>query len=192
MAQGFRWRTVDIVVGSIIGVAFGVVFWGAGWLWNGPAEAVPVLAKAPMYGVWLIPAVLGGLVIRKPGAAFYCETVAALVSVALGTAWGWTLVLQGPLEAAAGELAFALFAYRLYTLGVAMLAGALSGLGASLYDLFVWYPGTAWGSFRLPYVAITVVSCVLVAGIGSWALTRALAQAGVLDRFAAGRERAAV
>jgi energy-coupling factor transport system substrate-specific component len=192
MGQGFRWRTVDIVVGSVIAVAFGVVFWAWSALWNGPADAIPLPGRAFMYGIWLIPAVLGALVIRKPGAALYCETVAALASVALGTAWGWTLVLQGPLEAAAGELAFAVFAYRLYTVAVAMLAGGLSGLAASLYDVFVWYPGTAWGSFRLPYVAITVVSCVVVAGVGSWALTRALAQTGVLDRFAAGRERAPV
>jgi energy-coupling factor transport system substrate-specific component len=191
-SSGYRWRTVDIVVASVIAVAFGVVFWAWSALWNGPADAIPLPGRAVIYGVWLIPAVLGALVVRKPGAAFYCETVAALVSVALGTAWGWTLVLQGPLEAAAGELAFALLAYRVYNVGAAALSGALAGLAAAAYDVFVWYPGTAWGSFRLPYIAITVACSLVIAGVGSWALTRALAQTGVLDRFAAGRERATV
>jgi energy-coupling factor transport system permease protein len=189
-----RWRTVDIVVASVIAVAFGVIFWAWGLLWNGPADAIPLPGRALIYGVWLVPGVLGALVVRKPGAAFYTETLAALVSVALGTSWGWTLVIQGPIEALAAELGFAIFAYRSYRLPAALLAAALSGLAASLYDKLVWYPGSdfPWGSFGLPYIALTVVSSVVVAGFGSAALTRALAQTGVLDRFPAGRERAAV
>jgi energy-coupling factor transport system substrate-specific component len=187
-----RWRTVDIVIAAVLGVAFGIVFWAWGLLWTGPAEAIPLPGRAVIYGVWLVPAVLGALIIRKPGAAFFTETVAALVSVALGTTWGWTLVLQGPLEGLGAELVFALFAYRVYRLPVAVAAGAVAGLAASLYDAFVWYPDTAWGTFRLPYIGITVVSSAVVAGAGGWALTRALAETGVLDRFPAGRERAAV
>jgi energy-coupling factor transport system substrate-specific component len=187
-----RWRTVDIVIAAVLGVAFGVIFWAWGLLWNGPAEAIPLPGRAAIYGVWLVPAVLGALVIRKPGAAFFTETVAALVSVAIGSTWGWTLVVQGPLEAAAAELAFALFAYRVYRLPVALLAATFAGLAAAVYDVFVWYPGTAWGSFRIPYIAITTLSSLVIAGAGAWALTRALAQTGVLDRFPAGRERVTV
>jgi energy-coupling factor transport system substrate-specific component len=187
-----RWRTVDIVVAAVIAVAFGVIFWAWNLLWNGPALAIPLPGRAVIYGIWLVPAVLGALVIRKPGAAFFTEAVAALVSVALGTDWGWTIAIQGPIEALAAELAFALFVYRLYTLPVALLAGTLAGLAASVYDVFVWYPGTAWGTFRLPYLAITAISSLIVAGVGGWMLTRALAQTGALDRFPSGRERAAV
>lgn len=190
----YRWRTIDIVIASIIAVAFGVIFWAWGLLWNGPANAIPLPGRAFIYGVWLVPAVLGALVIRKPGAAFFTETVAALVSVALGTDWGWTIAVQGPIEALAGELAFALLAYRLFNLPVAVLSGALAGLAATLYDKFVWYPGAdyPWGSFGVPYILLGVASSAAVAGAGSWALTRALAQTGVLDRFPSGRERAAV
>ena len=187
-----RWRTIDIVIASIIAVAFGVIFWAWGLLWNGPADAIPLPGRAILYGVWLVPAVLGALVIRKPGAAFYTLTLAALVSVALGTSWGWTLVLQGPLEAVAAELVFAAFAYKVWNLPVALLAGAAAGLAASVYDAFVWYGGTSWATLRLPYIAITTVSALIVAGLGSILLVRALAQTGVLDRFASGRERAAV
>ncbi len=187
-----RWRTIDIVIASIIAVAFGVIFWAWGLLWNGPADAIPLPGRAILYGVWLVPAVLGALVIRKPGAAFYTLTLAALVSVALGTSWGWTLVLQGPIEAAAAELVFAAFAYKVWNLPVALAAAAAAGGAASVYDAFVWYGKTSWATLRLPYIAITVVSAVLVAGLGSILLVRALAQTGVLDRFASGRERAAV
>ncbi len=73
---------------------------------------------------------------------------------------------------------------------MAALAGALAGLGAGLYDIFVWYPASAYdtASMRLPYLLITVVSSVVVAGLGSHLLTRALAQTGVLDRFPSGRD----
>ena len=189
-----RWRTVDVVVASVIAVAFGVIFWAWGLLWNGPADAIPLPGRAVLYGVWLVPAVLGALVIRRPGAAFYTETLAALVSVALGTVWGWTLVVQGPIEALAAELAFALFAYRNYRLPVAALAAVFAGIAASVYDKVVWYPSPdfSWASFGLPYIAITAASSLVIAGFGSYALTRALAQTGVLDRFPVGRERAAV
>ena len=168
-----RWRTIDIVIASVLGVAFGVIFWAWGLLWNGPADAIPLPGRAVLYGVWLVPAVLGALIIRKPGAALFTLTFAALVSVALGSSWGWTLVVQGPLEAAAAELAFAAFGYRNYRLPVALLGATLAGLAASIYDVFVWYPGTAWGSFRLPYILITAASSLVVAGLGSVALTRA-------------------
>jgi len=194
MQTGKRWRTVDIVVAAVIAVAFGVVFWAWGVLWNGPANAIPLPGRAFMYGVWLVPAVLGGLIIRKPGAAFFTETVAAVVSLALGTVWGWTLVVQGPIEALGAELAFALLAYRSFGLVAACLAGALSGLAASVYDIVVWYPASQYdtASMRIPYVLITVASSVVVAGLGSYALTRALAGTGVLDRFPSGRQRLAV
>jgi len=187
-----RWRTVDIVVAAVLGVAFGVVFWAWGLLYNGPADAIPLPARALLYGVWLVPGVLGALVIRKPGAAFFTETVAALVSVAFGTTWGWTLVLQGPLEGLGAELVFALFAYRVYRLPVAVLAGAVSGLVAAAYDVVYWYPSMAWATFDLPYLAITAASSAVIAGFGGWVLTRALATTGALDRFPAGRERPAV
>jgi energy-coupling factor transport system substrate-specific component len=75
---------------------------------------------------------------------------------------------------------------------VALLAGVLAGLVASIYDAFVWYPDTSWAHMRIPYILITAASSLVVAGLGSVALVKALAQTGVLDRFAAGRERALV
>lgn len=189
-----RWRTVDIVVAAVIAVAFGVVFWAWNVLWNGPADAIPLPGRAFMYGVWLVPAVLGGLIIRKPGAAFFTETVAAIVSMALGSAWGWTLAVQGPIEALGAELVFAAFVYRRFTVTVAALAGAIAGLAAGLYDIIVWYPASAYdtASMRLPYLGITVLSSLVIAGVGSHLLTRALAQTGALDRFPSGREQVAI
>ncbi|MFI5849265.1 ECF transporter S component [Micromonospora chalcea] len=189
-----RWRTVDIVVASVIAVAFGVVFWAWGLLWSATDAAFAFFppAQAVLYGVWLIPAVLAGLIIRKPGAALYCETVAAIISALLGSQWASIVILQGLMQGIGAELAFAAFRYRSFRLPVAVLAGALTGLGAAIFDFVYWNKAYDFASYRLPYALITIVSATIVAGLGAHLLTRALANTGVLDRFPAGRDRALV
>ncbi|MDO3687521.1 ECF transporter S component [Micromonospora sp. C28ISP2-4] len=189
-----RWRTVDIVVASVIAVAFGVVFWAWGLLWSATDAAFAFFppAQAVLYGVWLIPAVLAGLIIRKPGAALYCETVAAIISALLGSQWAGIVILQGLMQGIGAELAFAAFRYRSFKLPVAVLAGALTGLGAAIFDFVYWNKAYDFASYRLPYALITIVSATIVAGFGAHVLTRALANTGVLDRFPAGRDRALV
>lgn len=191
-ATGRHWRTIDIVVASVLGVAFGVVFWAWNLLWGattGAFQAFPP-AQAVLYGVWLVPAVLAGLVIRRPGAAAYTELVAAMVAALLGSQWGWQSVLEGLVEGLGAELGFALLAYRSFRLPVSMLSGALAGLAAGVFDAFVSWPGKPWLVFRLPSIGITAASALVVAGVGGWLLVRALADTGVLDRFPAGRDRA--
>jgi energy-coupling factor transport system substrate-specific component len=191
MEVSTRWRTVDVIVASVIGVAFGVVFWAWSALWEGPANAIPLPGRAFMNGVWLLPAVLGPLVIRKPGAGVFTELLAALVSVLLGSPWGLLTLLYGLFQGLAGEFAFAATGYRSWRLPVAIVGGALAGGAATLLDMISFYP-TWSASWKLAYLALTVISGAVVAGVGGVYLTRALAQTGVLDRFPSGRERATV
>ncbi|WP_433386976.1 ECF transporter S component [Micromonospora sp. KLBMP9576] len=186
-----RWRTVDVVVAAVIAVAFGVIFWAWGLLWRAvdPAFAFFPAGQAIMYGVWLVPAVLGGLVIRKPGAALFCEAVAATVSALLGAEWGGVTIVQGLIQGLGAELAFAAFRYRSFRLPTALIAGALTGLGAALFDFFVWNSEYALAGYRIPYALLTIVSATVVAGAGAWTLTRALSTTGALDRFPAARDR---
>lgn len=186
-----RWRTVDIVVAAVLGVAFGVIFWAWGLLWEGPANAIPLPGRAFIYGVWLVPAVLGPLVIRKPGAGIFTELVAALVSTLLGSPWGLITVLYGVFQGAAGEFAFAATGYRQWRLPTALAGGALAGAAATLLDVINYYPDTSTG-WKWAYGALVVLSSAVIAGGGAWTLTRALAQTGVLDRFPAGRDRVTV
>ena len=188
-----RWRTVDIVVASAIGVAFGVVFWAWGTLWNSAAPAFTAFPPAQgfMYGVWLIPAVLGALVVRKPGAALYAELVAAVVSALLGTSWGLGVIAYGLLQGGAAELVFAFGLYRSWRLVTALLAGAAAGLAAALLDIVFYYP--AWsGAWQAAYAGLIAVSAAVIAGLGSWLLVRALAKTGVLAPFPSGADQARV
>ncbi|WP_431883648.1 ECF transporter S component [Micromonospora gifhornensis] len=189
-----RWRTIDIVVAAVIAVAFGVIFWAWGLLWRAvdPAFAFFPASQAIMYGVWLIPAVLGGLVIRKPGAALFCEAVAATVSALLGSEWGGVTIVQGLIQGLGAELAFAAFRYRSFRLPTALLAGAMTGLGAALFDFFVWNTAYELVSYRIPYALFTILSAAAIAGVGAYALTDSLARTGALSRFPSGRTQTLV
>jgi len=187
------WRTVDIVVASSIAAAFGVIFWAWGQLWNTAQPAFTGFPPAQgfMYGVWLLPGVLGAMIIRKPGAAIYTELVASIISAFLGTAWGLQVVLYGLVEGAAPELVFAFLLYRSWKLPAALAAGAAAGLAAALLDLALYYADWS-GGWQLTYALLLAASSLVVAGLGSWVLVRALAKTGVLAPFASGRDQAPV
>lgn len=188
-----RWRTIDIVVASVLGVAFGVVFWVWDLVWKALGNAFTFFPPAGglIIGVWMLAAVVGGLVVRKPGAAVYTEFIAALVSTLIGSQWGWLTVWEGVVESLGGELAFALLMYRYFKLPAALLSGALACVAATVYEWFVYWQGWGW-AYRFSYTGIGAVSGLVIAGAGGYALVRALAGTGVLDRFGAGRERVAV
>ena len=189
-ARRLRWRVVDIVVASVIGVAVGIVFWVWGVAWgplSAPIEALLPGLQAGPAAVWLIAGVLGGLIIRKPGAAVYTEVVAATVSALIGTQWGWLTIEAGIVQGLGAELVFALFLYRNWRLPVALLAGAAAGLAMAVNDLVIWYAGAA-PTFATIYVVSAVIGGAVLAGGLAWLAMRGLARAGALDRFAAGRE----
>jgi len=179
-----RWRTRDIVVAAVIGVAFGVVFWA----WNLTyAAAEPLFAFAPplrdlMYGVWLIPAILAPLVIRKPGAALFAEMVAAGVSALLGSQWSVDTLLSGFMQGAAAELVFAFTLYRSYGAITLVIAALASALAAFIHDWVLYYPTIDTNVQAIRLVAMLVSAAVIAAG-GSLLLYRSLRRSGVLDGF---------
>ena len=185
-----RWRTVDIVVTAVLGVAFGVVFWAWNLLWAAVGTAFVAFppGQAFMYGVWLLPAVLAPLVVRRPGAGLFAELIAAVVSALLGSAWGSIVLLYGLLQGAAGEAGYAAFGWRRFGWLQAVLSAAFAGAMAAVLDLVNYYPDWTAG-WKTTYTALIVVSTVAIAGAGGMALTRALAASGALSSFASGRTR---
>jgi energy-coupling factor transport system substrate-specific component len=188
--RSLRWRVVDIVVAAVIAVASGLVFVG----WNVGTEIPRHALEAFLPGLqglanggWLFAGVLGGLVIRKPGAALFVALVAALLSALVGNQWGPLTLVSGAAQGLGAELVFLAFLYGNFRLYVAMLSGALAGLATAINDLVIWYPGSD-APFATIYIVTSIVSGIVIAGIGSWALARALAATGALNRFAAGRE----
>ena len=191
------WRTVDILTIAFLGAALGVAIWGWGVLYNGPFTALKI-GYAPLMGLfagpWFLAGVVGGLVVRRPGAALFCEVVAALVSMLPGTEWGATVLISGVLQGLGAELVFAIFGYKVFSVGVAALAGALSAPLQWAFEVMSlpaggggWYAEWVLRD-KVVYLGALVVSGAVLAGIVGWLLVRALARAGALSAFPPGQE----
>ena len=185
-----RWRTLDIVTVAVIAVVFGVVFWAWNLVWSatGPLFTAFPPAQALLYGVWLVPGVLGMLIVRRPGAALACGFLAAAVSWLLGAWWGLSMLWYGILQGLAPEVIFAAGRYRSFGRGIATVAGALAGAVPGVLDPIFWYP--EWSSaWKLIYLVTCMASSAVIAGLGSHVLAGRLARTGVLDAFPLGAER---
>ena len=185
------WRGVDLITAAMLAVAFGVMFWGFDTfiypILSTLAAGFPPAGEL-MLGVWLIPAVVGALVIRRPGAALFTELVAANVELFLGNKWGAAVLLSAVLQGLGVELALALFRYRRFGLVVAVLGGVLAAtFEITLYEWhsYVAEYSAAWKAI---YLAAGMISGAIIAGVGGWALVRALARTGALNAFPPGQE----
>ena len=185
-----RWRVVDLVTATAIAAASGLVFWMWDFICTAPLTlfgAVTPGFEGILNAFWLFAGPLAAIIIRKPGAALYAETVAAMLELLLGNQWGagGSLVV-GIMQGVGAELGFALLAYRVWKLASTMLSGALAGLGCGIY---YWITNPGWGVLRASvYLATSVVSGALIAGGLSWVLYRMLMKTGALDHFASGRQ----
>lgn len=188
-ARSSRWRVVDIVVASVLGVAVGVVFWALGVSWNivgEPLKAVLPGFQGIVAALWVLGGPLGALIIRKPGAALFVEILAATVSALIGSQWGWGTVWSGIIQGLGAELVFLAVRYRVWRLPVAILAGIIAGAAMAINEIFVYYAG-ADTSFVIIYTVSAMVGGALLAGVLPWFIMKALAATGALGRFASGR-----
>ena len=178
------WRTRDIVVTAVIGVAFGVVFWFWNTIWA-PLDGVFALApwaKDLLYAVWLIPAVLAPLIVKKRGAALFAEITAAGVSALLGSQWGPDVLLSGFVQGAAAELVFAMTFYRSYAFPTLAAAAVASAAAAWIHDWALYYAAVD-PTVQLVRGVMIAISAVIIAAGGSVLIERSLRQAGVLQGF---------
>ena len=178
------WRTRDIVVTAVIGVAFGVVFWFWNTIWA-PLDAVFALApwaKDLLYAVWLIPAVLAPLIVRKRGAAIFAEMTAAGVSALLGSQWGPDVLLSGFVQGAAAELVFAMTLYRSYAFPTLVAAAVASAAAAWIHDWALYYAAVD-PLVQLVRGAMMAISAAIIVAGGSVLIERSLRQSGVLQGF---------
>jgi len=189
------WRGVDLITVAMLAVAFGVIFWGFDsfvYPLIGVATAgFPPLAELTI-GVWLLPAVVGGLIVRRPGAALLTELIAANIELLLGNSWGFGVLASASLQGLGVEIILAIFLWRRFGLLQAILGGiAAATLEIIVFEWWVYIPDYTW-DWRVVYLIAGIVSGAVIAGLGGWALVRGLARAGALNAFAAGRERQGV
>ena len=185
-----RWRTVDLLTCAFLGVAFGVAYWAWYLLYQGPSAALAAVFP-PLQGItgapWLMAGVVGGLMIRRPGAALFAEVIAASVEALIGSSWGVGTLVSGVLQGLVAEIGFAILAYGSFGLGAALLSGALAAPMEAVYEWFSYW--TDWDlTYKLVYLVILTAAGALIAGGIGWLLTTGLARAGALGSLPPGQE----
>lgn len=193
-ASGYRsssWRVVDIVVTAVLAAVCAVIF----WMWSNllyPAVSAGTVAYPPSAGLiaggWLVAGTLGALIIRKPGAALFCELLAAVIEGFLGTHFGWLVVLSGLVQGLGVEVVFLLTRYRRFGPVTAAIGGAVSGLFLGVSENIMY--NFEWAlDQQVVYAALTTLSGAVIAGLLMWAVMKALQATGVLGALASGAVR---
>lgn len=139
------WKLKEIVLMSLFGVVFGIVYLLFIHLGNIWAGLIGPIAYEWMFGIWFIVSIICMHIIRKPGAALIPETMAAIIEVMLGNAVGPRLILSGIVQGLGAEAAFAVTRYRHFNIFVFMLAGIGAAVFSFIYGYFIWLCST--GSF---------------------------------------------
>lgn len=190
----WRWTAADIAVGAALGVACGLVFWGFNfaYAWLSPLVGgiLPGLASV-LHPLWYFSGTLAVIILRKPGAAIYVNLVGSAAEMLLGNQFSVGFVFaSAALQGLFAEIPFMVTRYRVYNLPISVVSGALVALEYGVYLMLFRYQGVAFLSARgIVHMVSELVGGVLIAGVMSWYLYRAIAATGALDRFASGRAR---
>lgn len=109
----------DIIFLALIGIIFGVIYFAAGFLYNGLTVALTPIGYGPManditMGIWCMSGPLAGFILRLPGSAFLGEFLGAAVEMFLGDQWGAANLISGVVQGLGTELGFTLTLYKFY------------------------------------------------------------------------------
>ncbi|WP_347861981.1 ECF transporter S component [Salimicrobium sp. PL1-032A] len=184
-----NWKLKEIVVMSVLSVVFAVVYLAFLPVGKVLVGFFGLIGYDFIFGIWFIVSVIAAYIIRKPGAAFLSETIAATVEMLLGNAVGPILILTGMIQGLGAEAGFALTRYRRYDVWTLMFAGMMAGVFSFAWGYFQSGYAALAGTYVLFMFITRIVSGALIAGVGGKVLSDALAKTGVLSSFALGKEK---
>lgn len=186
-----QYRTIDILVPVMIGVAFGVAFWGYAQVYEllSPITNNFKPSQGLLTGFWCLPALLALLIVRKPGAALSAEVIAASLAALLGSSFGLSSIYSGIIQGIGFEIVYALVGFKFVNWVVVVAGSIISTTFEWIYEILVYYPewDLVWKLTMLGFFWLSALT--LLAGLGVL-LVNALARAGALNQFPPGRELA--
>ncbi|HEY7523237.1 MAG TPA: ECF transporter S component [Candidatus Limnocylindrales bacterium] len=184
--KGFT--TVELVIIAVLGIVLGI---------GGTPMAVIIrflntaggefgfVAQATVLGWFYLAGVLGGYIVRKPGAATLCEVISGVGQVLSGNPNGVIVLYTTFAQGLGADIGYAIFRYRRWDYASAGLAGALSvPLGFFADAWFFGFPNL--DLLLLIAFIVRVISGIVFAWIGVGIIT-AVARAGVLGGTALDR-----
>lgn len=175
----FQWTTRDIVIASALAVAIGLLFVAWSWAYQ-VLKLIPAPFNAWTVGFWMLGGTLVPYIIRRPGAAFLGEMVAALIEAPL-VPWGITTLISGLVQGLPAEAAFALTGYRRWGLIPLAGAGALAALGGFLQEYYPYGIAEQLVVIQVAEVVLRMIGGAILAGVLAKAIGDGLAKTGALE-----------
>ncbi|MCA1062824.1 ECF transporter S component [Rossellomorea aquimaris] len=175
-----RLKLTDILITVVISIGFGIIYKLWGPLYN-VLKPLGIHADQLIYGMWFMAATVAFLILRKPGVALLAEIAASSGEFLMGSEWGLEVLLFGMIQGLFAELVFLLTRYKRYDLLVICAAAVGSAFGSILLDYFKGYMGdlAVWNLSL--FIAARLLGSIVIAGIGSYYLVRALENTGVTN-----------
>lgn len=114
-----RYQLKDVILLALIGIIFGVIYFAAGFMYNGLTLALTPLGFGPAanditMGLWCMAGPLAGFLLKRPGASFLGEFLGSAGEMLIGGQWGAATLISGIVQGIATELGFTLTGYRIY------------------------------------------------------------------------------
>ncbi|WP_085991189.1 ECF transporter S component [Oceanobacillus senegalensis] len=188
-----QWKLKEIVLMSILGVVFGIIYLAFFLFGQGLRNILAPFGLGPfgyevIFGIWFIVSILAAYILRKPGVAFTAEVIAGVVEVLLGTAAGPALILAAAIQGLGAELIFALTKWRDYRLRILVLSGMSAAVFSFVWNLYSSGNIALGLELLVGMLIVRLISGALLAGVvGKW-IGDQLAQTGVLRGYALGKE----
>ncbi|MEO9613692.1 MAG: ECF transporter S component [Nitratireductor sp.] len=186
-----RWTQREILILAVIGAVFAVLYLGWVQVWL-VSQAVfgPVTMDIAM-GFWFIASIVAAAIIRKPGAAFLAEVLAAAIELLLGSPAGLMLVVSAAIQGAGAEAVFAATRWRNYSLPVLMAAGVGAALASFAYTWVRFDYGALEPGLLVLMFTLRCLSGALLGGLLGHVVVEALYRTGVLSGLKIDHDRRA-
>jgi energy-coupling factor transport system substrate-specific component len=184
MHQSHAWTLREILIAAVLGAVFAVLYLGWVQVWLVAQAAFGAVTMDVVMGFWFIVSIIAAAIIRKPGAAFLTEMLAAGIEILLGSPAGIMLLVGGAVQGAGAEAVFALTRWRNYALPVLMLAGIGAAVFSFVYTWFLFGYGALAPGLLAAMFVLRCLSGALLGGLAGHLVTEALYKTGVLSGLA--------
>jgi energy-coupling factor transport system substrate-specific component len=178
------WTLREILVVAVIGAVFAVLYLGWVQVWLIAQAIFGAITMDIVMGFWFIASMVAATIIRKPGAAFFSEFLAAAIQILLGSPAGLILLVSGAVQGAGAEAVFAATRWRNYSLPVLMLAGVGAAVFSFIYTWIRFDYGALEPGLLVAMFVLRCLSGALLGGLLAHYVVAALYRTGVLSGLA--------
>lgn len=180
MSKGLKLS--EIIVTVLISVVFAIIY-NLWWFVYNIVQVAGIHLEQLTYGVWFMAAVVCYLIIPKPGIALLAEIAAGAGETIVMGKFDIPTIIYAILQGLACEIIFAIFKYKSRSAAVAMLAGLATALISFPVDYFYGYLNEVAGWNLLLFIIFRSISGIVLAGLVSYWIVKALDKTGVTKFF---------